>query len=318
METIDKLMRDFVDQGKIPGISVCVIKVGKICWSRAYGVSDTSSGEKLTENTMFKSCSLSKVVTAYTALRLWQEEGLNLDQPLTEILPHPSLNDPDVKAITLRMILSHSSGLSHTIRDPKMEFKPGEKFSYSSGGFAYLQKVIEHLQEIPFARYVKQATLEPISMVNSSYTWPNNPKAQIAKSHDINANPLLDDQPTEETSSSSSSLFSTPNDLALFILHVFKNTEVCELMMEPQIPVTPQLSWGLGWSIEHDSKSGDWGWQWGWSKTGFRHYMSVNPTEQSGIVIFTNGVRGYEVWQEIARKTVGGFHKSIDWVLKDL
>ena len=127
---------------------MAVVENGKLSWSRGYGVSDRSTDEPVTARTVFRACSLSKVVTAYASIRMWKEEGRDLDAPLAEILPHPTIDDPTVKPITLQMILSHTSGLSHSARDPVLEFKPGERFSYSSGGFAYLQKVIEHLREV--------------------------------------------------------------------------------------------------------------------------------------------------------------------------
>ena len=267
---------------------------------------------------MFSACSLSKVVTAYTAIRMWMRDGLNFDTPLSEILPHPTVNDQRAAKITLRMILSHSSGLSHTIRVPTIEFEPGERFNYSSGGFAYLQKVIEHLTDVPFARYDQTHTLAPLGMADSSFTWPDDPGWLIAKSQSEAGHPLVDDRPAEESSSCAGSLLSTPDDIAKFLDAVTRDQAVVDIMMHRQIPITPTPSWGMGWGIEHGDESGDRGWQWGWSRTGFRNIMIVDPTHRSGLVLFTNGVRGYELWKRIADATVNGCRTSIDWVLPDL
>jgi len=63
----------------------------------------------------------------------------------------------------------------------------------------------------------------------------------------------------------------------------------------------------------------DWrGWQWGWSRTGFRRCVSVNPELETAVVIFTNGARGYTLWKDVAKEAVEGNHGAVDWVLPDL
>lgn len=297
---------------------MAVIDNGELAWAKAYGLADNGTGALATVSTIFRACSLSKVVSAYGALRFLQERGISLDAPLSEILPHPTVEHPRVSEITTRTILSHSSGLSHTLRNPKMEFSPGERWGYSSGGFAYLQMVIEHLSGKTFAQFAREWVLEPIEMESSDFAWKEEWE-NIAASHDEDGKPLEDDRPGEEGATSGGSLSSTPTDICKFLSGVLRDEEILGTMMEEVIPVQGNLAWGNGWGLEkNDPEGGLWGWQWGWSRTGFRNYMAVHPDSGKGIVIFTNGTRGYALWKPIATEVVGGQHGAIDWVLRDL
>ena len=318
LDSIDCKVEHIIECEGIPGASLAVIENGKMAWAKGYGVSDKSRGESVTKDTVFRACSLSKVVSAYGAIRTFAKEGLNLDTRLSDIVPHPTIEHTDANLITAQMVLSHSSGLSHTIRDPKLESTPGERFSYSSGGFAYLQVVIEHLRAKPFARYAREEILDPLGMTSSSFTGRDEWAHRIATSHDQNGTPLLDGKTSEEEATSSGSLLSTPGDMGRLLQAIVDDNKLCSTMIQRHVPVSDRVSWGIGCGVEHDSNVGDWGWQWGWSRTGFRHYMAVNPQTGSGIVVFTNGARGYKLWKDIAIATVGGSHAAIDWVLRDL
>ena len=133
----------------VPGLSIAVIQGARLVWSRGFGVRDRESNVPVDEGTMFEAASMSKPVFAYAVMKLCERGLLGLDTPLTKYTTRRFLKgDPRLDLITARHVLSHTSGFQNTRsqREPlKIHFTPGEKWTYSGEGFAYLQSVVTHL-----------------------------------------------------------------------------------------------------------------------------------------------------------------------------
>jgi len=112
------------------------------------------------------------VVTAYTALRLVEEGNLSIDEPVHSYLDNPWL-PPSVFAdrITLRQLLSHSSGLGDGtwFKNKSIVFEPGTNFLYSGLGFEYVRELIEQLSGTSFEQVAREKVFEPLSMSSSSF-----------------------------------------------------------------------------------------------------------------------------------------------------
>jgi CubicO group peptidase (beta-lactamase class C family) len=136
-EQIPKLMRT----ADIPGLSIAVVRDGRLSWSGAFGVRSRDTLRPVNEQTMFEAASLSKTVTAVAALKLVEQGRLSLDRPLAEYLPYPRLaGDDRYRKLTARHVLTHTTGLPNWGN----EFLrgPGELFGYSGEGFLYLGRSI--------------------------------------------------------------------------------------------------------------------------------------------------------------------------------
>src|SRR5205823_3170598 len=132
--------------GEVPGLSIAVIRDGKIVWKHGFGqknahpsatgTRDGKTDGPVRDDTLFPAASLSKPVFAYLTLRLVDRGVLDLDKPLYEYLPNQRIEqDERYKQITARMILSHTSGLPNWGGTPlRLLFAPGERWSYSSEG----------------------------------------------------------------------------------------------------------------------------------------------------------------------------------------
>jgi len=136
-----------------PGISIAVVKNGKIVREQGYGFADLENQVKVTPATVFQSGSVGKTFTAALVMLLAQDGKLSLDDPISRHLA----NTPKAwEGITIRHLLSHTSGLGDPYakldltKDYSEEelialeagipvlFAPGEKWSYSNMGYHLL------------------------------------------------------------------------------------------------------------------------------------------------------------------------------------
>ena len=129
---LETFIPNYMKNENIPGVQIALIKDGIIAWTGGFGVKNTIIREPVTSNTLFEVASLSKVVTAYMALKLVDEGELSLAKPLhnylsEEWLPPSAYRD----SIKLNHVLSHSSGIPKISKD--VMFKPS--FYHSSSYF---------------------------------------------------------------------------------------------------------------------------------------------------------------------------------------
>ena len=156
----------------VRALSVAVIADGEIVFEQGYGRADTFGSEPVTANTLFEAASLGKSVAAVGALSMVREGALDLDMPLGAKLTEPWLGDgDDHQLITLRHVLTHTSGLTNFIRCCSDESwtAPGENFSYSGVGYMYMGHVMAAHDEKPFESVMRARVLGPLGMASSGY-----------------------------------------------------------------------------------------------------------------------------------------------------
>lgn len=139
------LLRD----AEVPGVSIAVVSRGARVWTTSAGIAEDSSGQSVTDTTIFEAASLSKPVFAYAVLQLVEKGELSLDTPLVRYFDTAYVEDSRGKLITARHVLTHSTGFPNWRPDGqplRMYFTPGSRYSYSGEGLVYLQRVVEHLK----------------------------------------------------------------------------------------------------------------------------------------------------------------------------
>lgn len=156
------------------GASIALIEHGEIKEIRNYGYADKEEKELVTDRTRFKIASVSKTVTSYAVMQLVEQGKLNLDIPVNQYLTRWKIPESEYgeNKVTLRMLLSHTAGLTGSneygyadplpsidealsIHDVKLKREPGIQFEYSEFvGHGICQLVIEEVTGMKFEEYM--------------------------------------------------------------------------------------------------------------------------------------------------------------------
>ena len=307
----------------VPGMSIALIRDGEVVWARGFGIKNTITGEPVKDDTVFEAASLTKPFFAYLAMKFVEDGKLDLDRPLVTYAPEDYIvqnfirHPPDkegfrydlFKKITARMVLSHSSGLPHgESRMPlPIFFEPGKRYKYSAEGYEYLQLVVEHLAGEPLDEIMRKMVIEPLRMKDSSLVWREAYETQAAVGHDCFAGTTGEFRERTKADAAAT-LYTTAADYAQFVAAVMnsqgleKNT--IKTMLSPQIKVEKNVSWSLGFGLEH-TRNGKAFWQWG-DYGIFRNYVAAYPEKKIGVVYLTNSENGLSIGQEILDLAIGG------------
>jgi len=171
---------------KVPGLSIALIQAGKISWFAGFGTVNTLTAEPVDSDTVFEVASISKPIAAYAALRLVELGVLSLDEPVQRYLSQPWLPvSPYAEQITLRHLLTHTSGLTNQLNplDKTITFSPGERYLYSGVGFSYLQVVMEQATGQSLEQIAQELVFKPLQMDSSSYTNSTEILPRLAYGH---------------------------------------------------------------------------------------------------------------------------------------
>jgi CubicO group peptidase (beta-lactamase class C family) len=330
IEQLQKDVPDLMQKADIPGMSIALIRNGKVVWTGSFGVMNANTRKPVTPETVFEAASLSKCVFAYGVLKLVDEGKLNLDTPLTKYLgSNYDVPDPRINLITARHVLTHSTGFPNwrefdNSKVLEIHFNPGEKWSYSGEGVVYLSKVVEKITGMSLEDFMQQTVLKPLGMNASSYTWLEKYGPIKAWRHDdfgkvTGRNEKVSGglEAIYEEANAAASLTTNAADYAKFIIAVLNGTglkkSTVEKMLSPGIRVTknyPALAWGLGVGLE-TMPDGTWFWHWGDDGDAKAFYMASVSTKNA-VVYFANGSNGLSIAREILADAVGGSHPSLD------
>ena len=175
-----------LELASVPGLALAVVDGGQV-WRRGFGRAVEDPAQAVSDETVFEAASLGKPVFAYLVLRLVDTGLIDLDRPLYDYLPIPDANNPRMKRVTARQVLSHTTGLPNWRQQPgplEPATEPGKVFGYSGEAYFYLQHVIEALSGKPFCRLIREQVLDPLEMKDSSYVWLPQFESQMAAGYD--------------------------------------------------------------------------------------------------------------------------------------
>jgi CubicO group peptidase (beta-lactamase class C family) len=315
----------------VPGLSLALIEAGQLAQTAAYGARHSTTGEPVTDHTVFEAASLSKPVFAYVVLQLVDAGMIGLDEPLATRLPTYIAGDARAAAITARHVLTHTTGLPNWRSDDRplrTYFAPGERFSYSGEGFLYLQRVVERIAGEPLDALVTRLVFAPLGMWSSSYVWQQRFEADHAAPHNEAGEPGRKLKPRD--ADAAWSLHTTAGDYARFLQAVLAGTHLppatVGLWLEPAVnaprerfecldsanavEIDERVAWGLGWGLEPgDGTFFHWG-----ANVGSTAFAIGRPRDGRALVFFANSDNGLALAPEIVATAFPGWRPSLAWL----
>jgi D-alanyl-D-alanine carboxypeptidase len=179
---IDMEVQRLLDLHHTPGASVEAIHGGRIVYARAFGLRDVARRLPANVDTHYEIGSITKQFTAAAILQLQEAGKLSIDSTLATYLPRA----PHASEVTLRQLLSHTSGipdyfescehvgspitsegLTGLIAAKPLDFAPGTRWSYSNTGYVLLGRVIEVVSGEPYKQYIRSHMLRPAGMTQT-------------------------------------------------------------------------------------------------------------------------------------------------------
>lgn len=215
LQRLSARLKDYVDQGYIPGVVALIQRKGVTAFHEAYGMQDIAARTPMKPDSLFQIMSMTKPVTGVAVMLLVEEGKIRLTDPVEKHLPEfagqwviasqtPTervLRRPS-RAITIRDLMTHTSGMPggppsgagnlmvtmdrtlaeavHIYSQQPLEFEPGTRWMYSNTGIATLGRIVEVVSGMPFEKFLAERVFQPLGMKDSHIFLPAEKRARVA------------------------------------------------------------------------------------------------------------------------------------------
>ncbi len=325
-DKVDDFLAGEVQKRHLPALSVGVVLDGQLVKTAAYGLADLELGAPATPATVFQIQSITKTFTASAILILVEEGRISLEDPVSK---HLDGTPESWKSITIRHLLSHTSGLRDFINQPvaslrlevteeevlrsmaalPLQFVPGERYAYSNTNYHLLAMVIRKLTGKWYADFLSERIFTPLGMTHtrpvslsavipnraSGYFWTG----QAFRKGDYIAESIL--------SYGGGGILSTTPDMVLWAQammsgKVLKPETIVHAWTPAKLNDGRASGYGLGWAIGslegHREVNHS-----GAHATGFTSFLGIYPEDRLAVIVLLN--RGGFEPSRIARRLAG-------------
>ncbi len=300
---------------KIPGLSLAVVKNGRIVYAKGYGVATLEHAVAARPDTLFQLGSIGKQFTASAIMLLARDGRLQLDDPLTKYLPEIPLG---WRAVTLRLMLNHQSGipqltppdrdlldLHHDYTDAEyiqlasslpLDFEPGTDASYSDTAYVLLGNVIDRVTHGFYGDLLADRVFKPLGMARTRIISDIDIIPDRAAGYEKGPSGALQNQDWVSPAlnrTADGSLYSTVLDLARWDRalsggRILTSAELSRMWTIDSLADggRPLLHYGYGWEINalrgHRVIEYDGNWQ------GFQAAMARYDDRHLTVIVLTN------------------------------
>ncbi len=187
---LEPVIKQILEKADVPGFAIAVVENRKVVYAAGFGVKNLKDKSRpITPQSLFHMASITKPFVATSIMQLWEQGKINLDDPVSKHLPYFRLKDDRAKAITLRQMLSHISGMPdvedyewdkpqydagaleryvRSLTAHSLIAEPGARFQYSNMAYEVLGDVIAKVSGESFEDYVRRHILDPLGMKKST------------------------------------------------------------------------------------------------------------------------------------------------------
>lgn len=304
-QKINELLSAYSKVNRFNG-SALVAKDGKILLDNGYGYRNAADKVLNNEQTIFQIGSITKQFTAAVILKLQEEKKLSVSDKLSKFFP----DYPKGDSITIRELLSHTSGITNytndqnfmkneitkpasrekmmaLFKDKPLDFSPGTSWKYSNSGYSMLGYIIEKVAKQPYEQAVRKYIFTPLHMTHSGFDFTHLKDKDKAigyfKLNDKESDPapIVD----STVSFSAGAIYSTIGDLYLWH-RALENNKVLSKSQQETAYTPVKNNYGYGWgidSIEGKRRVGHTG-----GIPGFITVISRVPEDDVCIILLSN------------------------------
>jgi CubicO group peptidase (beta-lactamase class C family) len=294
-------------QNDIPAMAVAIINSGEVTYSKGFGFLDEEKLKPTTKNSLFRIASISKLFTAQAIMQLVEDKKLGLNDNVSQYLS-TFKNRP----ITIKQLLTHTSGLSDSVRPLNFSAKRSELeylrlvqqtainnlenigFEYSDTGFNILGSIISAVSGESYEKYIYENILIPAGMKQSYYF--NGMNEHISEAPPTKGGKLIIEskqRPYDLSFNPSEGLVTNVNDLSLWLKltlahsNLILKEQTYISMLQPQVKTTwGEIYMGLGWQV-YKSEGVNIARHPG-SIRGYKSLIIAYPESEKAMIILTN------------------------------
>ncbi len=308
-----------IEARSLASISIGIVYDQELIWARGFGYADLKKKSPATPNTIYRIASITKTFTATAIMQLRDDGKLHLDDLIVKYLPWFKIKNryPDAPLITIRHILTHTSGLPRKSPFPYRTFPtrkqmmeslanqetiyPSEtKWKYSNLAFSLAGEIIAAVSGESYEDYVTKHILSPLGMTSTSVTLSKSdqkrlatPYGRLKKDGTRDIEPALD----IKANTPAGAIYSSVEDLAKYTafhlsdgnvggIVVLKASTLKEMHRVHWLHPSWQSGWGLGFQIRYREEGDLVGH--GGRLPGFVSMINMSPKEKIAVIVLAN------------------------------
>ncbi len=309
---VEEFIVDEMSAAGVPGLAYAVVVDGEVTTIGAHGVAKEGGGN-VTAETPFSIGSISKSFTALAVMRLVEAGEVDLDTEVSQYLA--GFADGPAGAITIRQLLSHTSGFStlqgntsHTdttggkdelalqveaLAETDPAHRPGERWDYSNANYQILGRLVEVVSGQDYQTYVTDNILEPVGMEHS-FVADGEVHEEMATGHTpwFGTKRALSENTTHRGTAPQGGIIASAGDLALYMQMMMNGSddvlsaEGKAQMMSPASAASPY--YGFGWYVDPETSAV---WHSGLTP-GFEAFAAMYPDAGDASVVLLNANGG--------------------------
>lgn len=309
-DSIDVFITNQMKQQGIMGLSIGIVKNGKVIMAKGYGLANIELNSPATEKTVYKIASVSKQFIAVGIMKLVEEGSLRVSDPITKFIKNAPAK---WNSITIRHLLNHTSGLpvdppgfdgmkeqadsiyiKNAFND-SLAFPPGSKFEYSNFGYFILADIIRVTSHLSFSEYMKKYIFDECGLNNTRTTSLEAIIPNRAAGYIKNAKDPIQNAPNYVALRPSGAFLSNINDLLKWEITMQNNKLLTQKSWNQirndtvKTPLTMDneaIYYGYGWMT--NKVSGKQFLHHGGSLPGFKSVYFRYIDDKTAIIILTN------------------------------
>jgi CubicO group peptidase (beta-lactamase class C family) len=336
---IEAYIRGRMPDLRTPGLSVVVVEGDQVLLSRGYGFADREAGTPMTEDTPVAIASTTKGMTALAMMQLVEQGLVDLDAPVTRYLPDFAMDDERAVDITVRQVLSHTSGIPSgggtdltqddqalerrvaLLADVDLRFTPGGGYQYANDGYSVAGLIIQRVSGVSYEDFIAAHLFEPLGMARTTFDVTVASEWGLVGYAKTRGRVYAGALPLSRGNNPAGGVLTTGHDVGHYLIAMlnggtFQATQVItpesiDLMWTSE-PASGPEAYGLGWGVDQVagmrvlSHAGDIGGPGGYGSSGSRFVLVPERGLAMGVLGNMSSLEKSEVAQDILTILLGG------------